>query len=673
MIDDKHLLRKRKILYIVLFLFLNVLNCYLVTSSFYNRSINAYHRDIFMFFNYILGEIGFMVIILSIAVLLFKKDINKFRFLLIFSIFNAIICIGLMIFTYNYYGMMFSFGNLKALDNPAQGLAFKFVFSVLGDLLIHAQFISLIPPLILFVLFFRLKMNKNMALSTSMFGKGKSRMYFGVSLTVIGVLLMLNSLGSYKMEIDETWYEENRDVLYGVETVGLYNYYIYDFYSYHFTDIYELNEEKTKQIKDKLLEFENEYRLNPIDGLYYGNNSNLTGVYKNKNLILIQAESLSNFMIGLKVNGKLVTPNITRLASNGLYFDNFYTTVGIGNTSDAEFSVMTGFYPTGEDLAIYTFDKAEYETLAKDFITKGYNANSFHGNTEKFYSRGEVHPNLYGFQNHYGIESLKKESPLVHGWISDESLLKQSVDKMMSTGGLDFIYSVLVSCHTPYAEDDEIRRVLEENDFNVNEINNNLFRGYIEQTYYVDYAIGKLIEYLEENNLIDDTIIALYGDHGGGVSHEALVANKNILTNEINPFESPLFNYQTKMGQYAYRKISQEIPFIIYEGSSSKLVQPKTISLVRGETDIYRTFSNLFSLDSKYYFGVDGLSTEPSFLYNPRNLDAFTDAFTLFLPPLEIYTYPHKNYTNDKIKKMADIVKNYKEINDQILKYKNYK
>ena len=152
-----------------------------------------------------------------------------------------------------------------------------------------------------------------------------------------------------------------------------------------------------------------------------------------------------------------------------------------------------------------------------------------------------------------------------------------------------------------------------------------------------------------------------------------MINNRSILTNDINPFEEAIYTFPNIVSSYAYRKLSQEVPFIIYEAGDDKIIDPQVISLVRGETDIYRTFSNLFGLSSKYYFGVDALSNEPSLIYNPRNLDVFTDKFFMSLPPMETYHPDHAYFPVEDINHYAEIVKKQKDYNDKILKYKNYK
>ena len=73
------------------------------------------------------------------------------------------------------------------------------------------------------------------------------------------------------------------------------------------------------------------------------------GVAKGRNLILIQTESFNDFVIGKTYNGQELTPNLNSLLeTDTFYFNHFYSTTGVGNTCDAEFSVLNSLYPNDE-------------------------------------------------------------------------------------------------------------------------------------------------------------------------------------------------------------------------------------------------------------------------------------------------------------------------------------
>ena len=46
-----------------------------------------------------------------------------------------------------------------------------------------------------------------------------------------------------------------------------------------------------------------------------------TDIFKGKNVIVIHAESMQTFPMNLKFNGKEVTPNLNKLAKEGIFFN----------------------------------------------------------------------------------------------------------------------------------------------------------------------------------------------------------------------------------------------------------------------------------------------------------------------------------------------------------------
>ena len=74
------------------------------------------------------------------------------------------------------------------------------------------------------------------------------------------------------------------------------------------------------------------------------------GLAKGRNLIFIQVESLENAVINTTLDDQEITPNLNALAQEGIYFSNYFTQVGQGNTADAENTVAAinlifMFYP----------------------------------------------------------------------------------------------------------------------------------------------------------------------------------------------------------------------------------------------------------------------------------------------------------------------------------------
>ena len=91
---------------------------------------------------------------------------------------------------------------------------------------------------------------------------------------------------------------------------------------------YELTEEENDQI-NQYYNWKNE---NLPDNEY-------AGISENKNLIVIQVESLESFVLGKEINGKKITPVMDELIQKGLYFPNIYEQVNEGTSSDSDLMV----------------------------------------------------------------------------------------------------------------------------------------------------------------------------------------------------------------------------------------------------------------------------------------------------------------------------------------------
>lgn len=654
------------LIYTTLFLILNIANGFLVNSTIFNEYLSTYNRDLFMIINYMFGDFGFMTILFAFGILFFKKDISRMRYMMIVTLVVSMLCIMSSMYIYNY-GTVFAFSNLTALNNPAGGMALEFMLSMATVLFRHAQYLTLIPVIVMVSLYiiYRKKFKSELE-GTPVLGYLRSRLYMGFSFIFIGILLMVNALASYQSDIEETWFEENGSVLYGIQTIGMFNYYVYDFYATYLSDITDVKEEKIQALKDYLNDATNPNQESPLNGVLYGNNTDTAHLFEGKNLILIQVESLSNFVIGLEINGVEVTPNLNMMALSGSYFNKFYSTVGIGNTSDAEFSVMTGLYPDGNRVSIYEYERSQYDTLAKAFSQAGYHTFSIHGNVSTFYSRGTNHLAMFGFDTHIGMENLENKTGLVHQWINDYDLLMATLADMEATTEVDFAYPITISCHTPYLEDPVVKAKCEEFGFSASQIKDPMLKGYLEHMFYTDWAIGEFLKALQEAALPEETVVALYGDHGAGIDPSALAEAYSILENEINPILPLIGETEDENHIFYARELSREVPFIIYEATTNPLITPSIYSKVRCSIDIFRTLANLYDLIPTHYFGNDCFSDAPGIAYNPRNMDCFTDEGMIILPSEQVYG---NEISQERLQELIEIIKELKGMNDKVLRW----
>jgi len=318
-------------------------------------------------------------------------------------------------------------------------------------------------------------------------------------------------------------------------------------------------------------------------------NPQLQGTAKGKNLIIIQLESFQNFLLGLKIDGKEVTPNLNRLMEDSLYFPNFYQMVGQGNTSDAEFVVNTSFYIPPRGAATMTYVDKALPSLPRLLQENGYQTATFHTNDVEFWNRGELYSSL-GWQHYYDHQFFGDEDAFFFG-ASDEVLYRKTAEKMkeMSAAGQPFYAQVIsMSAHHPFTIPEEKYRMT------LPERYEGTFVGdYIRAQNYADEAFGQFVGELKANGVWDHSLIMIYGDHMGLPIYSLDHDDKELMT-EIYGFE------------YSYANMTN-IPLIIYGGGNA---EPQRLEQVGGEVDIMPTAASLLgvSMDNYLHFGQDLLN-----------------------------------------------------------------
>ena len=156
-----------------------------------------------------------------------------------------------------------------------------------------------------------------------------------------------------------------------------------------------------------------------------------TNIFKGKNVIVIHAESLQSIAINKEFDGVEVTPNLNKLLKEGIYFNNFYSQVGVGTSSDAEFTFATSLMPSSSGTVFINYYDREYDTIQKEFKKQDYNVYSMHGNKGTFWNRDIMHQNM-GYDNFFSEESYVIDETIGLG-LSDKSFFKQSIQKQENT------------------------------------------------------------------------------------------------------------------------------------------------------------------------------------------------------------------------------------------------
>lgn len=319
--------------------------------------------------------------------------------------------------------------------------------------------------------------------------------------------------------------------------------------------------------------------------------TNLKGVAKGRNLIVIQVESLQNFPIQATYEGQELTPNLNKLVlSDSIYFDHYYQNIGRGNTSDAEFATNNSLYPVIEGESYRLYEQNTYQGLPWMLRDQGYTTAVFHGYLGTFWNR-EVAYVKQGFQDFISLEDFKFTNKIGFG-LSDMDMFSQTIEHLKKMPQPFYSFIITLSCHYPYEMPvEEQHIVLNEED------KNTVFGNYLNGAHYSDQAIGSFVEALKANGLYDNSVIAIYGDH------HALNAETAEIQKSMSQFLGKPYDYDAMLN----------IPLII---NIPGLNRNETIHTIGGQVDFMPTIANLMDLPitSPFVFGQDLINKPEGFV-----------------------------------------------------------
>ncbi|WP_035166190.1 LTA synthase family protein [Caloramator sp. ALD01] len=339
---------------------------------------------------------------------------------------------------------------------------------------------------------------------------------------------------------------------------------------YHVFDVFnyikecrhiELTEQEKMDIKEwfnkkENIEGENEYK----------------GLFKGKNLIYIQVESLENFVINKSVNGKEITPNLNRLLKNSIYFNNYHEQTHNGISSDGDLIVNTSLFPVRRGSTFFRYPDNTYNSLPKILKKYGYYTHAIHSDKGPYWNWMRA---LYsiGFDKCTDETSFNVDEKIGLG-LSDESYLKQIVPLIKTQRQPFYTFIVTLTSHMPFNIDEKYRGL------NLNkELNESYLGGYFESIHYTDKCLGMFIDELDKQGLLDNTVVVISGDHEGVHKY----------------YQNSIENLSQKEDWWLVN--NKEIPLIVYH----KGMEQRTIDTIGGQVDLLPTICYLLGIESREY------------------------------------------------------------------------
>ena len=353
-----------------------------------------------------------------------------------------------------------------------------------------------------------------------------------------------------------------------------------------------------------------------------------TDKYKGKNIIVIHAESIQNFLLDTEINGVQIAPNIKRLSEEGLYFSNFYAQESVGTSSDSEFTFSTSLLPATNGTVFVSYWNREYTSIQKLLNKEGYYTFSMHANKGNFWNREVMHEQL-GYKKFYNYTTdyeIKDENIIGLG-LNDKEFFTQSVEKLKKINSQHekwYGLSIMLTNHTPFTglegEDTldltyHYQKTTSEGQQEVinDYLKNKTLGNYLKTAHYADEAIGQYISQLDQAGLLENAIVVIYGDHDAKIkrSEYDYYYNYNPETDSKYDKNDPNYKEYTK---YDY-EVNRKVPFIIWTKYNQ---EQKEIKEVMGMYDILPTLGNMIGIHSDYALGHDIFSIDENFVVFPN-------------------------------------------------------
>lgn len=436
------------------------------------------------------------------------------------------------------------------------------------------------------------------------------------TLLTAGACLIIFVLGLSSTDMSRLIKQWNKE--YTLSKYGLYTYQISDMISSIRAKLnvlfgYEENREIFEEFYEDKLE---EEQAEPVKDNAY------TNIFKGKNVIAIHAESIQQFCLDTTFNGEELTPNLNKLADEGIYFSNFYAQESVGTSSDTEFTFASSLMPASSGTVAIDYWDREYVTIQKLLKEMGYYTFSMHANNGTYWNRNNLHAS-FGYDKFFNYDIDFTLDEMIGLGLSDKSFFRQSINKIKSIHSTqDNFYGtmIMLTNHTPFTDIEngytDYRVTFDYMEYNEDLgdyelvsapfLEDTKLGSYLKSVHYADEAIGQFIDELDKEGILEDTVIVIYGDHDAKVKEEFYEHYYN-----YNPFTDKVLDEDDEgyipVDDFAYN-VNRKVPFIIW--SKNKEYAPVEVDTVMGMYDCQPTLGNMLGFDNVYALGTDIFSLE---------------------------------------------------------------
>jgi phosphoglycerol transferase MdoB-like AlkP superfamily enzyme len=252
--------------------------------------------------------------------------------------------------------------------------------------------------------------------------------------------------------------------------------------------------------------------------------TNDASLLKSRNVFFIQLESFEDWVVNASINGQEITPTLNSLAKQGMYFPNYYSQIGEGNTADAEFSTLNSLYPLPDTVVFITHpaDSNNFDALPSVLGQNGYTTAVMHGDIATFWNRSNNYPGL-GYNDQFSSMDYTESRPIGFDGLGDSDFFSQSLSKIQNLKQPFMATLITLSSHTPFVIPKDLQTLsIPENSSASTQSGSiqliSTLEDYVQSVHYTDASLGAFMDSLKAAGLYNNSLFVIYGDHNAFIS-----------------------------------------------------------------------------------------------------------------------------------------------------------
>lgn len=225
------------------------------------------------------------------------------------------------------------------------------------------------------------------------------------------------------------------------------------------------------------------------------------GKHPKPNLLFIVWESFTAKAIELQVDGKIITPGMNKLITEGIYFPNIYAS---GDRTDKGIVAILSGYPSQPTTSIVKEPgkAAKLPSLGKYFIQQGYNSSFYYGG-ELAFANMKAYLLQGGFNKFVSIDGFEKKDQNSKWGAHDGIVMKRLQKDLQQTKQPFFTTWLTLSSHEPY--EIPAKPLL---------VNNTDEAKFLSSLHYTDSVVYSFLSHARQQGWWSNTVVVITGDHG---------------------------------------------------------------------------------------------------------------------------------------------------------------